>query len=181
MFWISELLFFSPNRNNILRSWFVEGSNILNYLIIPRNQPNVTWFSYIYCCIRLLLDHCLVILDWPLNSYTHDYYYFVYIKPWYTLLLSIWVDLMVRCDCVEVTGAGGRNSEGVLTMALLLSTLLLFCKGFPWTFLLRGKIQPRYWKSRSSLPWYLLYGLFTPLPVLQFVCSWVGTLRPSGE
>ena len=34
------------------------------------------------------------------------------------------------CDCIEVTRAGGKNSEGILTMVLLVSTLLLLCKVF---------------------------------------------------
>ena len=54
-----------------------------------------------------------------------------------------------------------------------------------WRFSLRvflkGQIQPRYCQGRSSLPRYLLSGLFTLLPVLSFVCSWVSTLIPSGK
>ena len=39
---------------------------------------------------------------------------------------------MVFCDCTEVDRAGGKHSEGILTMAILVSTLLLLCKGFHW-------------------------------------------------
>ena len=42
--------------------------------------------------------------------------------------------MMVFCDCIEVARAGGIHSEVVLTMKLLLSTLFLLCKCFPWKF-----------------------------------------------
>ena len=103
---------------------------MLNHLIIPRNHPNVTCFSYICFCIGLLLYHCMVILYWPLRPYTQGYYCFVCNNPRKVFLLSVKVDIMVLGDCMEVARAGGRHSEGVITTELLVSTLLLLCKFF---------------------------------------------------
>ena len=75
---IFKIVFFSPNINSLLRYLFVEGSNMLNHLIIPRNQPNFTCFSYIFFWIRLFLDHCLFILDWSPCPYNPYYYCFLY-------------------------------------------------------------------------------------------------------
>ena len=70
---VFEPVFFSSKINNLLRYWFSDGSNMLNHIIIPRNQPNVTCFSYIFCWIRLLLNYCLVILYWTPRPYTRYY------------------------------------------------------------------------------------------------------------
>ena len=136
---VFELIFFSPNIKNILWSWFVDGSNMMNHLNIPSNQQNVTCFSYICWWIGLLLDHCLVILAWPQYPYNWDYYCFVFINPLYRLLLSIYVGLVVFCDCVELW-----HSEGVIIMVLLVSTPLLLYKGFLEKNL-KGPIQQRCW------------------------------------
>ena len=48
---------------------------------------------------------------------------------------------MVFCDCIELARSVGRHLEGVLTMALLMSTLLLLCKLLPLKFSLRVKLN----------------------------------------
>ena len=84
---IFELIFSSINSKELLRSWFVDWTNVLNHLIIPRNQQNVTRFCYIWWWIRLLLDNCLMILAWPQRPYNWYYCCFVCINPWWILLL----------------------------------------------------------------------------------------------
>ena len=79
---IFELIFFSLKSNNLLQYWFVEGYDMLKHLIIPRNHPNITCFSYICCWIRLLIGHYMVILAWSKRPYTRYYYCFLCVNPW---------------------------------------------------------------------------------------------------
>ena len=67
-------------ENYFLRSWYINWDNMLNPLIIPSNQKNVTIFFCIWWWVRLLLDKCLMILDLPQHPYNKDYYCFVCIK-----------------------------------------------------------------------------------------------------
>ena len=72
---IFELIFFYPKSKNLLLSWFIDGSNMFNHLIIPRNQKNVTWFCYIWGCIRLLIDKYMIILAWNQRPYNWDFFF----------------------------------------------------------------------------------------------------------
>ena len=96
--WIFEIVFFSLKRNNILRSWFIDGSNMLIRLIIPRNQKNVTCFRYIWLWIMMLLDNCRMILDCPRRPYNQDYL-FIYVSNLdrdycYPYKLSCWFSVI---------------------------------------------------------------------------------------
>ena len=86
---VFELVFFYLKSKNVLRSWFINGVNMLNHLIVPRNPKICTWFSYIWWCIRLLRDNYLMILAWSQCPYNRDCYFFVCINPWYRLFLSV--------------------------------------------------------------------------------------------
>ena len=46
---------------------------MLNHLIIPRNQKNVTRFCHIWLWIRQLLNNCLMILCWFQSPYNWHY------------------------------------------------------------------------------------------------------------
>ena len=70
---IFELILYSLKRKNLLWYLFIDGVNMLNHIIIPRNNKNVTFFFHIWWCIRLLLDNSMMILACPHCLYNRAY------------------------------------------------------------------------------------------------------------
>ena len=62
----------------MLKSWFSDGDNILTHLSLLRHWQNATCFYYSWWWRRLLLDKCLLILNWPQIPYNWDFLFCLY-------------------------------------------------------------------------------------------------------